>query len=98
MWQPKTHRRAQLLSSLCLTTLSNFQERNKYHMSKSCGHGGSVVGFGAFRPEGRRFKSHSSRHVRTWGKNSQLPVALWRVNSNVVVESASEWLMLREAL
>jgi len=29
------------------------------------GCGGSVVGLGAFRPEGRRFKSHSIRYVGT---------------------------------
>jgi len=28
-----------------------------------------LVGFDAFRPEGRRFESHSSRHVRTLGKS-----------------------------
>ena len=27
---------------------------------KNVEHGGSVVGFDAFRPEGRRFESHSS--------------------------------------
>src|SRR6218665_950625 len=31
------------------------------------GLGGSVVGFCAFRPEGRRFKSHSSHHIRNLG-------------------------------
>jgi len=30
---------------------------------------GSVVGFGAFRLEGCRFETHSSRHVRTLGKS-----------------------------
>jgi len=42
--------------------------------------------FGALRPEGHRFESHSSCDVGTWGKsfNSQLPVALWRVNSDTV--------------
>src|SRR6218665_4158965 len=32
--------------------------------------GGWICGkFGAFRPEGRRFKAHSSRHVRTFRKS-----------------------------
>src|SRR6218665_637458 len=31
--------------------------------------GGSAVGFGAFCPEGLRFESHSSCHVRTLGKS-----------------------------
>ena len=35
----------------------------------SVGLGGSVVRFGAFRPVGRRFESHSSRHVRTLGQS-----------------------------
>jgi len=30
---------------------------------------GAQVGFGAFRPEGRGFKSHSSRHLRILGKS-----------------------------
>ena len=33
------------------------------------GHGGSVVGFGALRLEGRTFDSHSSHHVGTLGKS-----------------------------
>jgi len=33
------------------------------------GRGGSVARFGAFCPEGSRFESHSSRHVRTLGKS-----------------------------
>ena len=45
--------------------------------------------FGAFRPEGRRLESHYSHHVGTLGKsftsNSQLTVALWRVNSDTVL-------------
>ena len=32
-------------------------------------HGGSVVGFGAFCPENRRFESHSNGLVRTLGKS-----------------------------
>src|SRR6218665_31480 len=30
---------------------------------------GSVVGLGPFRPEGRRFESHSSRHIGTFEKS-----------------------------
>ena len=33
------------------------------------GRGGSVVAFGAFRPEGCRFESHYSRHVMTLDKS-----------------------------
>ena len=33
------------------------------------GHGGSVVKFCAFRPEGRRFEFHCSHHIRTLGKS-----------------------------
>ena len=33
------------------------------------GRGGSVVGFGVFRPESRKFESQSSRYVRTLGKS-----------------------------
>src|SRR6218665_518735 len=32
------------------------------------GHGGPVVGLGAFRPEGHRFESRSNRHVETLSK------------------------------
>ena len=42
--------------------------------------------FGALRPDGCRFESHSSRHVGTLGKSfirSPL-LALQRVNSNTV--------------
>src|SRR6218665_1693707 len=42
--------------------------------------------FGALCPGGRRFESHSSRHIGTLGKSfiHKLPVALWRVNSDKV--------------
>jgi len=41
--------------------------------------------FGALRPEGRRFESHSSRQVGPGQVlHSQLPVALLRVNSDTV--------------
>src|SRR6218665_1778211 len=42
--------------------------------------------FGALRPEGREFESHSSHHVGTLGKSftRELPVALRRVNSDTV--------------
>src|SRR6218665_3409214 len=35
----------------------------------NCGHGGSVIGFGAFRQEGHRFASNSSCHAGTLGKS-----------------------------
>ena len=59
------------------------------------GHGGSVVGFGAFRPEGRRFESHYTHHGRYFGQvlHSQLPVALWRVNFDTVSMLQSEALL-----
>ena len=40
---------------------------------------------GALRMEGRRFEYHSSCHIETLGKSfTQLPVALWRVDSDTV--------------
>jgi len=36
------------------------------------GHGGSMVKFSAFRPEGHRFKFHYSSHVGTLGKSFTL--------------------------
>ena len=44
--------------------------------------GGSVAKFGTFRPEGRRFESHSSHHAGTLGKS--FTAALWRVNFDTV--------------
>ena len=47
----------------------------------SCGHGGSVVVFGASGAEGLWFKSHSSRHTGTVGKaftRSCLYDVMWR--------------------
>ena len=46
----------------------------------------TVVGSVPCNPEGRRFESHSSRHVGTFGKSftHSLPVALRRVNSDTV--------------
>ena len=45
--------------------------------------------FGAFRPEGCKFDSNYSRHVRTLGKFfTQLPVALRHVNSGTVSNAA----------
>ena len=46
-------------------------------------HGGSVVGFGALRPEGCRFEPHSSRQVETLGK-SFTNSCFRRVNSDTV--------------
>ena len=39
------------------------------HLMRWCGFGGSVARFGAFRPESRRFESHSSRPIKTSGKS-----------------------------
>jgi len=52
----------------------------------SVGRGGSVVRFGAIRPESLRFGSQSSRSVKDFGQvlHSQLPAALRRVNSDIV--------------
>src|SRR6218665_767375 len=67
-------------------------------------HGGAMVRFGAFRPEGRRFESHSSHHVRTLEKsftrNCQYGVDVLTPTQYqcCIGKSAAEWLMLREAL
>ena|SRR6218665_465558 len=44
--------------------VQRYFSNNRVHM---CG-SGSVVGFGALCPEGCRFESHSSCHLRTLGK------------------------------
>src|SRR6218665_544700 len=56
--------------SVCLTTCNVYKSEtiDDGFRRKFVGCGSSVVGFGVFRLEGRRFESHSSRYVRTSGK------------------------------
>ena len=53
---------------------------------KQCGTRRLSGKFSTLRPEGGRFESHSSHYVRDLGQvlHSQLPVGLWRVNSDTV--------------
>ena len=54
------------LKNTFLFYLSLYQKRSHNNVVR---HGGSVVKFGALHPEGRRFESHSTRHIETWSKS-----------------------------
>src|SRR6218665_3398945 len=59
------------------TTKTNYSNQTSIQYPADMGHGGSVVRFGAFCLEGRRFESRSSRHVGTLGK-SFTHSCMWR--------------------
>ena len=49
--------------------VSQSPEEEPLDIQMFVGHGGSVVGLSAFRLEGHRFESHSSRHIGTLDKS-----------------------------